>query len=47
MNPPTKNQKQTHVPRKQTYGCQRGGRVGEEWIEGLGLADVNYHIQNG
>ena len=26
----------------QTSGYQAGGKVGEGWIEGLGLANVNY-----
>ena len=38
-------QKQTHGHREQTCGCQRGrGRVGEERIGSLGLAEVNYYI---
>ena len=30
--------------KEQTCGCQGGGRVGEKWIGGLGLADVSYYI---
>ena len=41
------NQKQTHRHRKQTCGCQGGGRVGEGWIGSLGLAGANYYIYNG
>ena len=37
-------QKQTHRHREQTYGCQKGGVIGEGWIGSLGLADANYYI---
>ena len=40
-------QKQTHICREQTCGCQGGGGVREGWIGSLGLADGNYYIQNG
>ena len=40
MNLSTK-QKQTHRHREQTWGCQGGGEVGEEWFRSLGLADAN------
>ena len=43
MNLPTK-QKQTHRHREQACGCQKEGKVGEEWIRSLGLADANYYI---
>ena len=35
--------KQTHRHRKQTHGYQRKG-VGEVYIRGLGLADINYYM---
>ena len=37
-------EKQTHRHREQTYGCQGGGGVWEEWTGNLGLADANYYI---
>ena len=37
-------QKQTHRHRRQIYGYQRGGGMGERWIGSLELADVNYYI---
>ena len=45
MNLPAE-QKQTHRPGEQTYGCQGRGGVGEGWTGSLGLADANRHIQN-
>ena len=41
VNIPTK-QKQTHRHRRQTCGCQGGGRCGERGS--LGLAEANYYI---
>ena len=38
-----KKQKQTHRPRKQTYGHQRGKGVGRD-KRSLGLADPNRYI---
>ena len=43
MNLPVK-QKQTYRLREQTYGCQRAGKGGEGWIEGLRLANTNGYI---
>ena len=40
-------QKQDQGHREQTGGCQGGEGVGEGWIGSLGLADANYHIENG
>ena len=43
-------QKQTYRCRKQTRGCQGGGkerRGGEGWMGSLGLTDANYYIQDG
>ena len=34
-------QKQTHRPRKQTYGYDRGKEEGQ--IGGMGLTDINYY----
>ena len=36
--------KQTDTHREQTYGCQRGGGMGESWVGNLRLADANYYI---
>ena len=40
--------KQTHRPRKQTYGYQRGkcGGVAMGYIRSLGLLDTHYYIKN-
>ena len=46
MNLPTK-QKQIHIHREQTCGCQEGGEVGERRTGSLGLADGSYYIQDG
>ena len=36
----------THRHTEQTCGCQEGGGVGKKWTGSLGLADVNYYIDN-
>ena len=47
MNLSTK-QKQNHGHREHTGGCQGSGwHLGEGRIGSLGLADANYHIENG
>ena len=38
--------KQTHRPREQPCGCQRGGETGEGQTGSLGAADASYHMQN-
>ena len=37
-------QKQTHGYREQICGSQWEGKVGEGWIESLGLADASCYI---
>ena len=39
--------KQTHRNREQTSCCQGGGEMEEGRIGSLGLAEVNYYIQDG
>ena len=38
------NKTETDSHKEQTCGCQGGCRRGQERIESLGLADINYYI---
>ena len=39
--------KETYRQCEQIYGCQRGGEEGKGWTGSLGLAVVNYYLQDG